>query len=176
MVCVSLTLPMDRLCNTSHIATQFKYIPTLMLLQGMVAACKNKIVNFYVNWPSWSARCSIKMSWGRVRVVTAPPVALTGRSHGSDDSSCIVNRQRRSPWPCLHGLFKSPPAGQIISTRIYSISRGTASIAIFLNSFLFFYFFFACLFWSDDKACTGHCTLSDPRSPTRCTSRLEKAS
>lgn len=57
------------------------------------------------------------MSWGRVRVVTAPPVALTGRSHGSDDSSCIVNRQRRSPWPCLHGLFKSPPAGQIISTR-----------------------------------------------------------
>lgn len=176
MVCVSFTLPMDRLCKTSHIATQFKYIPTLMLLQGMVAACKNKIVHFYVNWPSWSARCSIKMSWGRVRIVTAPPVALTGRSHGSDDSSCIVNRQRRSPWPCLHGLFKSPPAGQIISTRITPYRVVPRLSPFSLTLFYLFFYFFACLFWSVDKACTGHCTLSDPRSPTRCTSRLEKAS
>lgn len=117
MVCASLTLPMNHGRYTSYLAIKFRYTMTLILSQGIVAAWEKLKRIFCVYLGLTNARRLIKMSWGRVRIVTAPPVVLTGRSHGSDDSSCIVNRQRSwSPWPCLHGLFKSPPAGHVIST------------------------------------------------------------
>lgn len=106
--------------NNYFLAFKFKYTWTLNVVtrDGRCVDKNDKKCTFCFYWASRSARRLIKMSWGRVRIVTAPPVALSERSHGSDDPSCIVNRQRSwSPWPCLHGLFKSPPSGHIISTR-----------------------------------------------------------